>query len=40
METAMNTSSNKDELGEIINRGTGVVPGAGLGRTVAMPRRS
>ena len=40
METAMNASSNKDELGEIINRGTGVVPGAGLGRTVAMPRRS
>jgi len=40
METAMNASSNKDELGEIISRGTGVVPGAGLGRTVAMPRRS
>jgi twitching motility protein PilT len=33
METALTASSNKDELTEMINRGTGVVPGAGLGRT-------
>jgi twitching motility protein PilT len=33
METALSASSNKDELTEMINRGTGVVPGAGLGRS-------
>jgi twitching motility protein PilT len=35
METAIAASSLKDELMEMINRGTGVVPGAGLGRTAA-----
>jgi twitching motility protein PilT len=40
METALTASSNKDELTEMINRGTGVVPGAGLGRTpVPVQRR-
>ncbi|MGE0447961.1 MAG: type IV pilus twitching motility protein PilT [Vicinamibacterales bacterium] len=33
-ETALGNSSNKDELVEMINRGVGVVPGAGLGRPV------
>jgi twitching motility protein PilT len=33
METAITASSNKDELQEMINRGAGVVPGAGLGKT-------
>jgi twitching motility protein PilT len=32
LETAMSTSSNRDELQEMINRGVGVVAGAGLGR--------
>jgi twitching motility protein PilT len=32
IETALGSSSNKDELQEMINRGVGVVPGAGLGR--------
>jgi twitching motility protein PilT len=32
LETAMNASSNKEELQEMINRGVGVVAGAGLGR--------
>jgi twitching motility protein PilT len=32
METALNAASNKDELQEMINRGVGVVAGAGLGR--------
>jgi twitching motility protein PilT len=32
LETALNASSNKDELTDMINRGVGVVPGAGLGR--------
>src|SRR6188472_4431662 len=31
METAMTASSNKDELQEMINRGVGVVAGAGMG---------
>ena len=31
LETALASSSNKDELQEMINRGVGVVPGAGLG---------
>ncbi len=30
LETALNASSNKDELQEMINRGVGVVPGAGM----------
>ena len=33
LEAAMGASSNKDELQEMINRGVGVVAGAGLGRT-------
>ena len=32
IETALGTSSNRDELQEMINRGVGVVPGAGLSR--------
>ena len=32
LETAMSASSNKDELQDMINRGVGVVAGAGLGR--------
>ncbi|HSL20030.1 MAG TPA: type IV pilus twitching motility protein PilT [Vicinamibacterales bacterium] len=34
LETALGTSSLKEELQEMINRGAGVVPGAGLGRVV------
>ncbi len=34
IETAMTASSNKDELQDMINRGVGVVAGAGLGRSV------
>ena len=32
LETAMTASSNKDELQDMINRGVGVVAGAGVGR--------
>jgi twitching motility protein PilT len=32
LDTAMNQSSNRDELQEMINRGAGVVAGAGMGR--------
>jgi twitching motility protein PilT len=32
LETALNASSNREELQEMINRGAGVVPGAGLSR--------
>ncbi len=32
LDTAMNASSNREELHEMINRGTGVVAGAGMGR--------
>jgi twitching motility protein PilT len=32
LETALTASSLKDELQEMINRGVGVVPGAGMGR--------
>ena len=42
IETAMTASSNKDELQDMINRGVGVVAGAGLGRsagTAAAPPR-
>ena len=40
LETAMTASSTKDELQDMINRGVGVVAGAGLGRTAgtAPPR--
>jgi twitching motility protein PilT len=33
LETAVSASSHKEELQEMIQRGTGVVPGAGLNRT-------
>jgi twitching motility protein PilT len=33
LETAMSDSSNRDELQDMINRGVGVVAGAGMGRT-------
>ncbi len=33
LETASSASSNRDELQDMIQRGVGVVPGAGLGRT-------
>jgi twitching motility protein PilT len=39
LETAINASSLRDELQEMINRGVGVVPGAGLGRAGATPAR-
>src|ERR671935_105936 len=39
LETAMGASSNRDELQDLINRGVGVVAGAGLGRTAGMPHR-
>jgi twitching motility protein PilT len=40
LDTALSASSLKDELMEMINRGTGVVAGAGLGRgAVSSPRR-
>ncbi len=38
LETAMEKSSNRDELQEMINRGAGVVAGAGLGRAGAPAR--
>jgi len=39
LDTAMMSSSNKDELQDMINRGVGVVAGAGLGRpTGSTPR--
>ena len=44
LETAMSAASNRDELQDMINRGVGVVAGAGLGRTpgttTARPVRS
>jgi twitching motility protein PilT len=33
LETALGASSHREELQEMINRGAGVVPGAGLGRS-------
>jgi twitching motility protein PilT len=38
LDTALSASSNKEELQEMINRGVGVVAGAGLGRTGMPPR--
>jgi twitching motility protein PilT len=39
LETAMGASSNRDELQDMINRGVGVVAGAGMGRpTGTVPR--
>jgi twitching motility protein PilT len=32
LETAMSASSNREELQDMINRGVGVVAGAGMGR--------
>jgi twitching motility protein PilT len=40
LETALGASSNRDELQDLINRGVGVVAGAGLGRGGAPPVRS
>jgi twitching motility protein PilT len=39
METAMAASSNRDELHDMIQRGVGVVAGAGLNRTVGTLKR-
>ncbi len=39
LETALTASSNREELQDMINRGVGVVAGAGLGRTVAAGSR-
>ena len=38
IETAMSASSQKDELEQMISRGAGVVPGAGMNRTGVPPR--
>jgi twitching motility protein PilT len=39
METAMAASSNRDELHDMIQRGVGVVAGAGLNRTIGAVKR-
>jgi twitching motility protein PilT len=39
LDTAMNASSNRDELQEMINRGAGVVAGAGMGGRPGGPPR-
>jgi twitching motility protein PilT len=39
METAMSASSNRDELHDMIQRGVGVVAGAGLNRTIGAVKR-
>ena len=39
LESALSASSNREELQEMINRGVGVVAGAGLGRTGTPPPR-
>jgi twitching motility protein PilT len=38
LETALSSSSNKDELQDMINRGVGVVAGAGLNRVAGTAR--
>jgi twitching motility protein PilT len=40
LDTAIGASSNRDELQDMINRGVGVVAGAGLGRAPATAPRS
>ncbi|HEY7293218.1 MAG TPA: type IV pilus twitching motility protein PilT [Vicinamibacterales bacterium] len=42
LETALMASSNRDELQDMINRGVGVVAGAGMGRSIGAmaPRRT
>ena len=40
LEIALGASSNRDELQDLINRGVGVVAGAGLGRAGAPPARA
>jgi twitching motility protein PilT len=40
LETALSASSNRDELQDLINRGVGVVAGAGLGRPGMPPRQT
>jgi twitching motility protein PilT len=37
LDTAMGASSNREELQEMINRGAGVVAGAGMGRPGGPP---
>ena len=37
LETALGASSNRDELQDLINRGVGVVAGAGLNRPGMRP---
>jgi twitching motility protein PilT len=37
LDTAMGSSSNRDELQEMINRGVGVVAGAGMGGRPGAP---
>jgi twitching motility protein PilT len=39
LETALGASSNRDELQDLINRGVGVVAGAGMSRPAGMPPR-
>jgi twitching motility protein PilT len=39
LEVALAASSNREELQDLINRGVGVVAGAGLGRPAGMPPR-
>ena len=39
LETALGTSSLRDELQDLINRGVGVVPGAGLNRPRPVTQR-
>src|SRR5262245_17138100 len=39
LDTAMSASSNRDELQDMINRGVGVVAGAGMARPGGMPSR-
>jgi twitching motility protein PilT len=39
LETALGASSNREELQDLINRGVGVVAGAGMSRPAGMPPR-